>query len=339
MDKNNPLVTVILFTFNQESYMAEAVESVLNQTYQPLEIIISDDCSSDATFDLIKELAEKFSGPHSLRINRNTKNQGIGRHVSNIMEEANGELIILAAGDDVSLPDRAAVLVKEWIKGGFPAGIGSAVTMIDSTGVETGYREGFCGAIDLEVGDSLQIASLDAYLHDSGFGLMGCSAAWSREILDVFGRLPHDLMNEDSAFSLRALLIGKLLCVKTKLVKYRIHESNTWARDAKFKTIAERRTYEEGAMRKAGYLMSLWHSGLVDVQLALNKSIITHQQFEELTKSISASYQKAQVTKQWWTYSLARRITCFTKLSGGFGTKILKLLPFEVFLRIKSALS
>ena len=85
--------------------------------------------------------------------------------------------------------------------------------------------------------------------------------------------------------------------------------------------------------------MSLWHSGLVDVQLALNKSIITHQQFEELTKSISASYQKAQVTKQWWTYSLARRITCFTKLSSGFGTKMLKLLPFEVFLRIKSALS
>ena len=85
MDKNNPLVTVILFTFNQESYIAEAVESVLNQTYQTLEIIISDDCSSDATFDLIKELAEKISGPHSLRINRNTKNQGIGRHVSNIM--------------------------------------------------------------------------------------------------------------------------------------------------------------------------------------------------------------------------------------------------------------
>ena len=36
MDKNNPLVTVILFTFNQESYIAEAVESVLNQTYQRL---------------------------------------------------------------------------------------------------------------------------------------------------------------------------------------------------------------------------------------------------------------------------------------------------------------
>ena len=48
-----PLVTFALFTYNQERYVREAVEGVLAQTYEPLEIIISDDCSTDMTFSII----------------------------------------------------------------------------------------------------------------------------------------------------------------------------------------------------------------------------------------------------------------------------------------------
>lgn len=336
-----PLVTVILFSFNQEEYVGEAVESILAQTYQPLEIIISDDCSVDKTFEVIESLAGDFSGPHSVRTNRNDKNQGIGRHVSNLMESAKGELIVLAAGDDVSSLDRVEVLVKEWRQGGFPAGIGSAVTMIDATGVETGYREGFCSAGGVDTGEGGKSASLDAFLRNSGFGLLGCSAAWSREILEVFGRLPDDVMNEDAALSLRALMMGGLLSISPSLVKYRVHGGNLWTTGerGRFQTVSERRVHEEGLVRKAGYRAALCRLGLADFQIALDKGLVTQQQFDAHTKSLRSTYQKIRITEEWWTYGFWSRVTYFRKLGGGLGTKLLKLLPFEVFLKVKNALS
>ena len=56
MDK--PLITFLLVSYNQEAYIREAIEGALAQTYSPLEIVISDDCSSDATFSLIKEACD-----------------------------------------------------------------------------------------------------------------------------------------------------------------------------------------------------------------------------------------------------------------------------------------
>ncbi|OOY43917.1 glycosyltransferase family 2 protein, partial [Solemya velum gill symbiont] len=50
-----PLVTIALPAFRQESYIGQAIDSLLNQTYSNLEILISDDASPDGTFDIIKE--------------------------------------------------------------------------------------------------------------------------------------------------------------------------------------------------------------------------------------------------------------------------------------------
>lgn len=49
---DQPLVTFALFAYNQEQYIREAVEGAFSQTYKPLEIILSDDCSRDRTFEI-----------------------------------------------------------------------------------------------------------------------------------------------------------------------------------------------------------------------------------------------------------------------------------------------
>jgi hypothetical protein len=49
--KERPFVTFALFVYNQEKYIREAVEGAFSQTYEPLEIILSDDCSTDRTFN------------------------------------------------------------------------------------------------------------------------------------------------------------------------------------------------------------------------------------------------------------------------------------------------
>lgn len=103
---DRPLVSFVLLAYNQEEVIREAVEGAFSQTYSPLEIILSDDCSKDRTFEIIQEMAATYHGPHKIVLNRNPKNLGIGQHYSRIMELASGEIVELAAGDDISLPWR-----------------------------------------------------------------------------------------------------------------------------------------------------------------------------------------------------------------------------------------
>ena len=97
------LVSFCLFTYNQEAYIKDAVESALNQTYSPLEIIISDDCSQDATFQIIEETVRNYNGPHKVILNKNKRNMGLGRHFSDVCcNISTGDYLVVLGGDDIS---------------------------------------------------------------------------------------------------------------------------------------------------------------------------------------------------------------------------------------------
>lgn len=103
-----PLVTFALFAYNQEKFIREAVEAAFAQTYEPLEIILSDDCSTDRTFEIMQEMAAAYRGPHRVRAVQTPRNLGVVQHVLLRGREASGDIIVVAAGDDVSLPERVA---------------------------------------------------------------------------------------------------------------------------------------------------------------------------------------------------------------------------------------
>lgn len=107
-----PLVTFAVFAYNQEKYIREAVEGAFAQTYSPLEIILSDDCSTDRTFEIMEEMARKYKGPHRVVVRREPKNCGVLAHVINVAKLSNGEFLVVAAGDDISLPDRTEVTIS-----------------------------------------------------------------------------------------------------------------------------------------------------------------------------------------------------------------------------------
>ena len=71
---DQPMVTFALFAYNQEKYIREAVKGAFSQTYEPLEIILSDDCSSDRTFEIMQEMAKAYQGPHRVVARTNRKN-------------------------------------------------------------------------------------------------------------------------------------------------------------------------------------------------------------------------------------------------------------------------
>ena len=69
--KNNPLVSVIIPCYNAEKYIEQAVHSIMNQTYKNLEIIVTDDCSIDRSFEILKKLEKEDS---RIKLYRNETN-------------------------------------------------------------------------------------------------------------------------------------------------------------------------------------------------------------------------------------------------------------------------
>lgn len=98
-----PQISVIITTYNVERYIARTVESVFSQSVSSLEIVIVDDCSSDATWQKIEALHALDSRIVPIRMERNS---GPGAARNRALAAARGEWIAVLDGDDVFLPGR-----------------------------------------------------------------------------------------------------------------------------------------------------------------------------------------------------------------------------------------
>ena len=115
---DRPLVSMLLIAYHQQATVAEAIAGALAQTYSPLEILVSDDASGDGTWAAMQAAVAGYTGPHRVVLNRNPHNLGIGAHLSMLAARAQGELLFVAAGDDVSLPERCERCVAAWLAEG-----------------------------------------------------------------------------------------------------------------------------------------------------------------------------------------------------------------------------
>lgn len=105
----NPLVTVICLCYNHERFVREALESVFQQTYPNIEIIVVDDASTDGSRDVIKKTVEAHPG---VKLHFLGKNLGICRAFNAGWRIATGEFIVDFAADDVLLPERIEKQVR-----------------------------------------------------------------------------------------------------------------------------------------------------------------------------------------------------------------------------------
>lgn len=99
-----PLVSVAIPAHNAEATVAEAIESVLAQTYRPIEVIVVDDGSTDGTRDVLQRFGGRIRAVHQ-------ENQGIAAARNAGLRAARGDFIALMDADDVCLAERLAVQV------------------------------------------------------------------------------------------------------------------------------------------------------------------------------------------------------------------------------------
>ena len=101
----DPLVSIVVITYNSSKFVLECLESIAAQTYENIELIISDDCSQDNTADLCKKWlanhAHRFTNTELIEVEQNT---GITKNINRGCRLAKGEWIKPLAGDDLLLP-------------------------------------------------------------------------------------------------------------------------------------------------------------------------------------------------------------------------------------------
>jgi GT2 family glycosyltransferase len=132
---NLPLVTILVPVYNGERYLRESLDSIVNQTYRNVEILVLDDCSKDATPEIIAEYGSR------VRCFRQPRNRGIYGNVNDGISMAGGELVAVYHADDVYLPTIVEREVEFLVKYPEAGAVFAADVFVDAEGREYGRLE------------------------------------------------------------------------------------------------------------------------------------------------------------------------------------------------------
>lgn len=212
-DTEKPLVTFALFAYNQEEFIRDAVLGAFAQSYDSLEIILSDDCSSDNTFNIMEDLFFSYSGRHNIKLLRNNVNIGLISHVNKVIGCSSGELIVLAAGDDISLSNRVNRIVECYVGNKKPMLIHSRAIEIDRSDKVLIDK-----TIDYSIFKKINYKNIAS----SYSVYLGASGACSREMFNKYGIISFLGAYEDLIFGFRAVIEDKIFFIDDDLLYYRV---------------------------------------------------------------------------------------------------------------------
>jgi glycosyltransferase involved in cell wall biosynthesis len=207
-----PIISVVMPVYNAEKYVAEAVESILNQTFSDFEFLIVNDGSSDGSLAILKRYAEK---DRRIRL-ISRPNTGLVVALNEMLSKSKGEFLARMDADDIALPDRFARQVEFLQRESDVVCVGGARELIDEEGRTLTYIE------DPEHNDRIQellLAGHSCICHPSA--MIRRSA-----LLKVGGYDESMHPAEDLDLWLRLGEVGKLANLKDKVVKYRLHQNS-----------------------------------------------------------------------------------------------------------------
>lgn len=217
-NEQRPLVSLFIVSYKQEEYTRAAVESAFSQTYSPLEIVLSDDGSPDRTYEIMKEMAATYLGPHKVIVNQNSPNRGLVGHVNEMMAISSGEFVVKSDGDDISTPDRVEKLVTRWLESDKKTKlVFSATIRIDEEGKVIGKHQPGKSLPDIMKEEPTPLRIVTHDLHARGAAL-----SWSREIYDEFGPMLETATADDSILPFRAAVLGDIAYIDEPLVYHRV---------------------------------------------------------------------------------------------------------------------
>lgn len=209
-----PLVSVIISSYNHAAYIEASICSVLQQTYEHLELLVVDDGSTDDSVARIESLAKE----HGFDF-RAQSNHGLAVTLNAAIARAHGELIVPFGSDDIMLPERIALQVA-YMEGKPKVGICAGnVEFIDAEGRPTPRQQRH---------PARQLGFEDIFLNRTP-GVPAASLMFRREALDAAGGFAADIRLEDIYIELAIARQGyEIHAMDEVLARYRMHANNTY---------------------------------------------------------------------------------------------------------------
>ena len=213
MKNKNPKVSVLMPAYNAEKYIAEAIESILNQTYKDFEFIIVDDCSTDDTAKIIKKYAKKDK---RIKYFKNDENSGVTVSLNNGLKHCSGEFIARMDADDISLKDRFHEQLR-FLKD-FDV-IGTNIVFVNEDGKQIGKRN-----YDEDVSKVITIESPLAHP----------TVMFKKSLVKERGYLEDLIAGQDYDLWLYLYSKGaKFKVIQKPLLKYRLHKETIKSKKTK----------------------------------------------------------------------------------------------------------
>lgn len=133
--KTAPLISIITPSYNSSEFIAETISSILNQSFTDWELLITDDCSSDDSYELLQSHANKDS---RIKVFQLTENGGAGAARNNSIKQASGRYIAFCDSDDQWKPDKLEKQLK-FMQDNDCALSYSSYDVIDEDGTSKGF--------------------------------------------------------------------------------------------------------------------------------------------------------------------------------------------------------
>ena len=238
-----PTVSVVLPVYNGERYVAEAVDSILAQTWTDFELLILDDGSKDRTPEILAGYAK-----NDARVRLTTRpNAGLVPTLNELLEQAQGELVARMDADDVALPQRFEREVAHLRAHPECLVVGSAVEWIDPDGE----------LLKLHVPPLTHTEIDAAHLRSREAEICHPSAMIRRSALERVGNYDRELDGaEDLDLWLRIAEVGQLANLREPLLRYRFHFAKVGF-VAKQRQVEAARKAVEHACRRRGIEMEI----------------------------------------------------------------------------------
>lgn len=210
---SEPLVTIAIPCFNAEKYVGESIESALAQTYDPKEVVVADDASTDGSWDVISSYADR------IRAIRLPCNVGNAAARNALLKESRGELLQFHDADDVMLPTKLETMVPIL-----------QATRADAVLCDVGFFRQSSETPDYDVVRYTELEDTsDLLAFAISNVVLTLSPVWRRKVVEAAGGFREDLRRcVDYDLTLRAARTGgNWLYIGTVLTRARVHSGNS----------------------------------------------------------------------------------------------------------------
>jgi glycosyltransferase involved in cell wall biosynthesis len=224
----NPLVSVVLPSHNHRHFVKDAIRSVYQQTYRPIELIIIDDGSRDGSAAIILDFLNREPPPCDISVDFSARrNRGAHATLNEGIEKARGQYVAILNSDDLYVPERIDVCLAAARERNSRLVL-TYVEPIDGAGQLldpphpwlTWYHEAQLHEIDLapSVGFTLLAYNIAVTTGNLFF---------RRDLYDEIGPFEDYRYAHDLDFLMKALVVEEPVLLRRSFYKYRIHETNT----------------------------------------------------------------------------------------------------------------